>query len=261
MELETSRRPFDGHPAWQELAGRRPAERFAQLQQDATLRARLVDGTPSAAMLAMLSRTFPIGAMLDYEPDPSTSITSQAAPQGGNPLQLSLDLMLAEDGKGLLLNTFENYNAGNLDVVREMLLDDATVMGVADGGAHVGVICDASAPTFLLSHWARDRKRGPGLPLEFLVKKHTADTAAAYGLGDRGVLAPGMRADIAVIDFDRLALTRPEVIYDLPAGGRRLMQRARGYRHVFVSGVETLQGDAHTGNLPGRLVRGARPRP
>ena len=261
MELETSRRPFEGHPAWQELAGRRPAERFAQLQQDATLRARLVDGTPSAAMLAMLSRTFPIGAMLDYEPDPSTSITSQATARGGNPLQLALELMLAEDGKGLLLNTFENYNAGNLDVVREMLLDDATVMGVADGGAHVGVICDASAPTFLLSHWARDRKRGPGLPLEFLVKKHTADTAAAYGLGDRGVLAPGMRADIAVIDFDRLALTRPEVIYDLPAGGRRLMQRARGYRHVFVSGVETLQGDAHAGNLPGRLVRGARPRP
>jgi N-acyl-D-aspartate/D-glutamate deacylase len=261
MGLETSRHPFDGHPAWQELAARRPAERFAQLQQDATLRARLVDGTPSAAMLAMLSRAFPIGAMLDYEPGPSTSITSQAAARGGNPLQLALDLMLAEDGKGLLLNTFENYHAGNLDVVREMLLDDATVMGVADGGAHVGVICDASAPTFLLSHWARDRKRGPGLPLEFLVKKHTADTAAAYGLGDRGVLARGMRADIAVIDFDRLGLTRPEVIYDLPAGGRRLMQRARGYRHVFVSCVETLQGDSHTGNLPGRLVRGARPRP
>ena len=119
------------------------------------------------------------------------------------------------------------------------------------------MICDASAPTFLLTHWARDRRRGPRLPLEFLVRKHTRDTAAAYGLNDRGVLAPGYKADINIIDFDTLGLTHPEVIYDLPAGGRRLMQRAKGYRHVFVSGVETLHSDSHTHLFPGRLVRGS----
>jgi len=263
MGLETSRQPFDGHPAWQDLARLDPKQRLQRLKQDRALRARLVGPPtpPDPRLVAMLSRTFPIGAILDYEPDPSMSLAAQAEAQGRNPLELALELMLADDGTGLLLHTFENYCAGNLDVVREMLLDDATVMGVADGGAHVGVICDASAPTFLLSHWARDRRRGPGLPLEFLVKKHTNDTAAAYGLDDRGVLAPGMRADVNVIDFKRLALTRPEIVYDLPAGGRRLMQRARGYRHVFLRGVETMRDDTHTGNLPGRLVRGPQPRP
>jgi N-acyl-D-aspartate/D-glutamate deacylase len=136
-----------------------------------------------------------------------------------------------------------------------MLADEATVMGIADGGAHVCTVCDASSPTFLLTHWARDRKRGERLPLEFVVAKHTRATAHAYGLRDRGVLAPGMRADLNVIDFDRLGLKRHEVVYDLPAGGKRLIQRAQGYRHTFVAGVETLQADEHTGALPGRLLR------
>jgi N-acyl-D-aspartate/D-glutamate deacylase len=262
MGLETSRHPFDTHPAWRALSQLPPAERVARLRQDAALRRALVEpGTDGDATAKMLARTFPLGAALDYEPDPSTSVAARAAAAGRNPLEMALELMLAEGGKGLMLHPFENYHAGNLDVVREMLLDDATVIGVADGGAHVGVICDASAPTFLLSHWARDRRRGPGLPLEFLVKKHTRDTADAYGLADRGVLAPGMRADIAVIDFDRLSLKRPEVVYDLPAGGKRLMQRAEGYRHVFVNGVETLRDDAHTGQLPGKLVRGTQAAP
>ena len=166
--------------------------------------------------------------------------------------------MLAGGGKGILIHTFENYSGGDLEDVREMLLDDASVMGVADGGAHVGIICDAGAPTYLLSHWARDRTRGPRLPLEFLVRKHTRDTAAAYGLGDRGVVAPGYKADLNVIDFEQLRLTPPEVVYDLPAGGRRLIQKAEGYRHTFVSGVETVRDDAFTGELPGKLIRGAR---
>jgi N-acyl-D-aspartate/D-glutamate deacylase len=140
-------------------------------------------------------------------------------------------------------------------VVRELLADEATVMGLADGGAHVCTICDAGAPTFLLTHWGRDRKRGPGLPLEFLVKKQTRDTARAYGMADRGTLEPGMRADLNVIDYSRLGVHRHEVVYDLPAGGKRLMQRARGYRHTFVAGVETLRDDHHTGALPGRLLR------
>ncbi|MBS0641557.1 MAG: amidohydrolase family protein [Proteobacteria bacterium] len=260
MGLETTQHPFVAHPAWRAMESLSPAERHARLRQDAALRRQLTDEVPNDAAHArlgdMLGRSYPIGAVLNYEPDPSTSIGAMARASGGNPWRMALDHMLSQDGKGLLLHPFENYCGGNLDAVREMLTDEATVIGVADGGAHVGVICDASAPTFLLTHWARDRTRGPKLPRPFLVRKHTRDTAAAYGLHDRGVLAPGKKADINVIDFDRLALTHPEVIYDLPAGGRRLMQKAVGYQHVFVSGIETLCDDAHTGALPGRLVRG-----
>jgi N-acyl-D-aspartate/D-glutamate deacylase len=175
--------------------------------------------------------------------------------QNRSPWTLALDALMANEGKGLLTHTFENYTEGSLEVIREMLVDEATIMGLGDGGAHVCTICDSSSPTFLLTHWARDRKRGPQLPLEFLVRKQTRDTAAAYGLHDRGILAPGYRADLNVIDFGRLRLCKPEVVYDLPAGGRRLTQRARGYSHTFVAGTETLCGDEHTGALPGRLLR------
>jgi N-acyl-D-aspartate/D-glutamate deacylase len=168
---------------------------------------------------------------------------------------LALEAMMANDGKGLLTHTFENYSEGSLEVVREMLLDEATIMGLGDGGAHVCTICDSSSPTFLLSHWTRDRRRGDRLPLELLVRKQTRDSARAYGLLDRGVLAPGFRADINVIDVQRLRLLKPEVVYDLPAGGRRLVQRAQGYRHTFVAGTEIVRDDEHTGALPGRLLR------
>ena len=163
--------------------------------------------------------------------------------------------MMAEGGKGLLLHPIENYHGGSLEDVREMIEDDASVMGVADGGAHVGIICDASSPTFLMTHWARDRTRGATLPLEFVIAKQTRDTALSYGLTDRGVLAPGLRADVNVIDFAGLRLLAPEVVYDLPTGGRRLTQAARGYRHTFVAGIETRRDDAFTRELPGKLVR------
>ena len=165
---------------------------------------------------------------------------------------------MADGGRALLLNTFENYFDGDLEVVREMLTDDATVIGVADAGAHVGLLCDGGSPTSLLTHWARDRTRGERIPLEFLVHKQTRANALAYGLADRGLLAPGLKADLNVIDHAGLRLLPPQVVYDLPAGGRRLIQRAAGYRHTFVSGVETLRDDEHTGALPGQLVRGSR---
>jgi N-acyl-D-amino-acid deacylase len=136
-----------------------------------------------------------------------------------------------------------------------MLVDDATIMGLGDGGAHVCTVCDAGSPTFLLTHWGRDRRRGPGLPLEFLIRKQTRDCAFAYGLNDRGVLAAGYKADINIIDFDCLRSLVPQVVYDLPAGGRRLTQRAQGYRHTFVAGRETLRDDEHTGEMAGRLLR------
>ena len=262
MGFETTNHPFVAHPAWTAMDALSPAERFARLSQDAALRDRLVNEVPddpmTQRMAAMMDRSFPIGEVLNYEPDFADSIGARARAAGVSPWRMALDHLMSQGGKGLLMHPFENYHAGNLDAVHEMLTDDACVIGVADGGAHVGVICDASAPTFLLTHWARDRERGPKLPLEYLVRKHTSDTAAAYGLRDRGVLAPGKKADVNVIDFETLSLTHPEVIYDLPAGGRRLMQRARGYRHVFVSGVETIRDDTHTGALPGRLVRGTK---
>ena len=259
MGLETSIHPFLTHPGWIALADLSPAQRYERLQRDAELRRVLVHEYPenehTRAMDFALTRSFLLDDRLDYEPEPSRSVAAIAKAQNRHPREVALELMMGENGKGLLLNTFENYTDGNLSIVREMLTDDATVLGVADGGAHVGLICDASSPTFLLSHWARDRKRGPGLPLEFLVHKQTRQTALAYGLADRGLLAPGYKADINVIDFERLRLLKPHVVYDLPAGGKRLMQRADGYRHTFVAGCETVCDGVHTGALPGKLLR------
>lgn len=260
MGLETSMHPFSTHPAWTALSALPPRERFLRLKRDADLRRVLVKQRPEDEhtrwIAQALPRTYIVDDTYDHEPDPATlSLTARASAQGASPWALALDAMMADDGKGLLAHTFENYTEGSLDVVRELLLDEATIMGIGDGGAHVCTICDCSSPTLLLSHWARDRRRGEKIPLEFLVRKQTRDSAAAYGLNDRGVLAPGFRADINVIDFDRLKLLKPEVVYDLPAGGKRLLQRAQGYRHTFVAGVETLRDDEHTGALPGRLLR------
>jgi N-acyl-D-aspartate/D-glutamate deacylase len=145
--------------------------------------------------------------------------------------------------------------------VNSIVVNPNTVCGIADGGAHVGLICDSGSPTSLLTHWCRDRTRGPHLPLEFLVHKQTAATARTYGLHDRGVIAPGYRADLNVIDFEHLRLERPIVVYDLPAGGKRIVQRSIGYRHTFVHGTEVRQNDEDTGERPGRLLRGSQPGP
>ncbi len=261
MGLETTAHPFAAHPAWLEMRQLSPQERYQRLAADADLRRRLVEtpagGGPRAFMAESFHKMFPIGERPDYEPDAKNSISAIAERSGRTPQAVALDEMMARDGKGLLMLPFENYAYGSLDVVHEMITDPATVLGVADGGAHVGVICDASSPTSLLTLWGRDRTRGPKLGLEFLIAKQTRGTAEAYGLMDRGLLAPGHKADINVIDFDALTLKRPEVVYDLPAGGRRLIQRASGYRHTFNAGVETMQNDELTGERPGRLVRGA----
>ena len=260
MGLETTLHPFTGHPAWLELGHLSPAARYSQLKEDAALRRRLIEERSNdpvtERVIEMLPRTFWLGPDLNYEPDMATNVVAEAAARGRTVWDYTLELMMTDNGQGMLMHPFENYAGGNLDTVREMLTDPATVMGVADGGAHVGIICDASQPTFMLSYWGRDRKRGR-LPLEFLVRKHARDTAVAYGLTDRGVLAPGLKADINIIDPNAVRLTPPEVIYDLPTGGKRIMQKAKGYLHTFVSGVETLCNDVPTGALPGRLVRGS----
>jgi N-acyl-D-aspartate/D-glutamate deacylase len=261
MGLETTVHPFAAHPVWRELRDLPPADRYVRLASDTDLRQRLLaprtSGGAAAFMGESFHKMFAVGDKPDYEPDTNNSVAAIAERTGRTPQAVALDELLARGGKGLLMLPFENYAYGSLDVVHEMIVDPATVLGVADGGAHVGVICDASSPTSLLTLWGRDRTRGPKLDLEFLIAKQTRGTAEAYGLRDRGLLAPGHKADINVIDFDALQLKRPEVVYDLPAGGRRLIQRASGYRHTFVNGVETVHNDELTGERPGRLVRGA----
>jgi N-acyl-D-aspartate/D-glutamate deacylase len=166
--------------------------------------------------------------------------------------------LLEKDGRALLYRPVMNYAANDLEVTRAMLEHPDTVPGLGDAGAHCGLICDGSFPTFLVSHWARRRTRGPRLPLEGLVKQQTSDTAALVGLGDRGLLAPGKKADLNLIDLEELGVGAPEMAFDLPAGGKRLVQRGRGYRATIVSGEITCEDGEPTGALPGRLVRGAR---
>ncbi|MFT5391849.1 MAG: N-acyl-D-aspartate/D-glutamate deacylase [Gammaproteobacteria bacterium] len=265
MGLETSVHPFLTHPAWRELADLSPAQRVAAVRDDPERRRRLVDERPhdthTAWMRDALGKSYELGFPANYEPDPAQNIAARAAAGGQNPWSFVLDLMLKDEGRALLLYPFENYAHGNLDVVQDMLADEHTICGLGDAGAHVATICDASYPTFLLSHWGRDRSRGPGFPIEHLVNKQTYKTAQAYQLFDRGVLAPGFRADINIVDFDQLQVTQPELAYDLPAGGKRFIQRARGYSHTFVGGTEVACNGEHTGALPGRLVRGTQNSP
>ncbi len=257
--FETSRNPFGNHPAWGPLESLAPHARYLRLRDDPALRQRLVVERPDDALTnwfaSAFERTFAMGTALDYEPSAEHSLGARARRDGHSPWALALDEMMAQQGKALLLHPFENYCGGDFSVVREMLIDSATVMGLGDAGAHVGLICDGAGPTYLLKHWARDRTRGPKLPLEMLVHKQTLATAAVYGLTDRGVLAKGLKADINIIDFEALDLRAPEVAYDLPTGGRRLLQRAVGYRHTFVSGIEVIHHDELTGATPGRLIR------
>ena len=265
MGLEATTNPFTSHPLWREMADLSPRERFQRLQAEPELRRRLVQERPDDEhvqwMDQVLRRTFELDDSVDYEPGPEKSIAAKAKAQGRDPFDLALELMMANEGQTLLLHPFENYCAGDLEVVKEMLEDPNTVCGVADAGAHVGIICDASSPTSLLTHWGRDRTRGGKLSLEFLVRKQSSDTARTYGLLDRGVIAPGYKADLNLIDFDALHLHRPELVYDLPAGGRRIIQKAEGYRHTFVAGVEVMRDGEATGELPGQLLRGAQAAP
>ena len=191
----------------------------------------------------------------NYEPDPADSLLAQSQRSGRMPAEIAYDILIKDEGQGMIYIPHVNYRDGNLDVVKDMLQHPFTVPGLSDGGAHVGTICDASFPTTLLAYWARDRERGL-LEVPYVVQQQCAQTARLVGLKDRGVIAPGMRADINVIDFDRLALRRPEMVQDLPAGGSRLMQRADGYVHTLVRGEVVYNEGRATGALPGRLVRG-----
>jgi N-acyl-D-aspartate/D-glutamate deacylase len=265
LGLDVTVNPFRTHPAYRAVADLPLAQRAARLRDDDGLRRALLDGRPdndhTRWMDYALPRAYELGDRLDYEPDPATALAARAAAAGTDPWALLLDLLAAGDGDNLLLHPFENYTHGNLDDIREMLTDPHTICGIGDAGAHVGTICDASYPTFLLSHWTRDRTRGEHLPLEFVVNKQTRRTAEAYGLFDRGLLAPGYRADVNVVDHAAVSVGRPTLVHDLPAGGKRLIQRPDGYRHTFVAGVETVGDGELTGARPGTLIRGSKPDP
>ena len=205
---------------------------------------------------ALLWMVFPLGDTPNYEPERHESVAGRAEAQGVDSVEMMLDLLLEQDGRELFYQPLGNYSTYNLDPMREALQHPNVLFGLSDGGAHCGIIADAGMPTFILTHWARDRSRGEQLPLEFLVRCMSRNTAHAYGLTDRGELAVGKKADINVIDFDKLRLFRPEATYDLPLGGRRLVQRVEGYRYTLKSGEVTFEDGEHTGALPGTLVRG-----
>ncbi len=197
----------------------------------------------------------------DYEPAPEASVASLAGRLGVTAPEFVYDRVVSGEGDALFYVPFLNYVDGDLEAVREMLCHPFAVLGLADGGAHVGTICDGSFPSTMLTHWVRDRTRGERLSLEHVVAMQTSRTARMVGLLDRGVIAPGYRADLNVIDLEHLTVRAPTVHFDLPAGGRRLLQRADGYLHTFVAGTETYVSGEHTGALPGRLVRGHQPAP
>ena len=258
---ELSQHPFVARPSYAAVAGLPIADRVVALR-NAGLRARIIgEATADPALAARLNnwdRLFRLGSPPEYEPDPSTSVGAVAARMGVDPAGLAYDWMMEQDGRAILNRPLINYADGDLEAVRAMLEHPMTLVGLGDGGAHVGYICDASCMTHMLAHWTRDRSRGPKLPVEFAVKRITRDNAAAIGLTDRGLVAPGMKADLNVIDYARLAMDVPSMRYDLPAGGKRLVQGARGYVATVLNGEVVYREGVATGALPGRLVRGAR---
>ena len=262
LGLELSQNPFMGRPSYKRIAHLPFAERLALLRQP-DLRKRILaeafEGSRRGQRVERWDRMYPLGDPPDYEPSAEDSITARAACQGRATEEFAYDLLVEGDGKGMLYLPVTNYAAGNLDVVREMIDAPHSLIGLGDGGAHVGIMCDATATSYLLTHWTRDRARGSLFPVSWAIKRLAADNAAAIGLGDRGTLQVGMKADINILDYDNLRLRRPEIVYDLPAGGKRLVQRTDGFEATIVSGAVVYRHSEATGALPGRLLRGARP--
>jgi N-acyl-D-amino-acid deacylase len=261
---------FTHRPTFRKLKAELDREDLAQRLADPAVRAAILsesDLPPDPAVLfdAMYAliqhssdRIYPLGFPLDYEPTPDQTVAAIAERRGEDPLATMYDLMLECDAGAMLMLPFYNYVAGNHDAIHDMMTHPAAISGLSDGGAHCGLICDASYPTFLLTHWARDRHRGPKFSLEYVVRKQTLDTATLFGLSDRGVIKVGKKADLNVIDMDALALELPSMVYDLPAGGRRLIQGAGGYDATVVSGAVTRRHGVDTGARPGQLIRGVR---
>jgi N-acyl-D-aspartate/D-glutamate deacylase len=260
--LEGSMHPLLFHPAYQEVE-HLPFDARLQALRDPERQRRLVEEIPDdggffeRTVLAKLDRYWAVAdGDIDYEPVAEDSIAARAGRSGAMPMRLVLDQLLAHEGHGMLLTPFFNYAYGDLSFTHDAHLHPHTRMGLADAGAHCRVICDGGTPTFMLTFWTRDRTRGPKLPLELVVARQSRQTAELYNLLDRGLVRPGLRADLNVIDYDRLSFGPPRMAHDLPGGAPRLIQKATGYVATFVGGEQTVDGDEFTGALPGRLLRG-----
>ncbi len=260
LGFDLSANPFCLCPTYKALSDLPFSERVVRLR-DPEIRARIISEPPADHFSVLLGfvrqfdRMFALGEVPKYDPGPAATIAAQAAVLGVSPEALAYDILLGQEGRATLFLPFTNYAHGNLDAARALMLHRDTILGLGDGGAHYGMICDASYPTSLLTYWTRDRPTDR-LPLAWAIKQLSRDTAHFVGLRDRGVLAPGYKADLNIIDYDRLSLGPPKAIFDLPAGGRRLTQRAAGFVASIVSGTVTYREGVPTGALPGRLVRG-----
>ncbi len=258
--------PFQTRASWKQIEGK-PWDEQLEALKDPSFKARLLAdevarpafdmGGLTDIFLSGWDKQYPMGARPNYEPTAADSVQGLAAAKGCDPAEIAYDAMMADEGSGLLYTPLFNYSGGNLDAVAEMLLHPATILGLSDGGAHCMSVCDASLPTFSLTYWARDRARSrKDFPIEQVVKRQTADTAALYGLLDRGRLLPGLLADVNVVDLSRLELGKPYLAADFPAGCSRLLQAASGYAATIKSGAVTFRDGAPTGARPGGVIRG-----
>jgi N-acyl-D-aspartate/D-glutamate deacylase len=260
LGLEGSQNPFSGTPTYKSIASKPLPERVKAMQ-DPAVRAKILSEDPLVGstfpLIRRLSytRMFRFGNPPNYLPKEADSIAAVAAREGRTAPEIAYDVLIEDGGRNFLYTPIVNYYDYNLSAAEAMLADQNAIMGLGDGGAHVGFILDAGFPTWLLTYWGRERER---FPVEELVRRLTSDTASAAGLGDRGVIAVGKKADLNVINYDRLAFGRPYVTYDLPAGGKRLLQKANGYDATIVSGIVTYRDGTATGALPGQLIKGQR---
>jgi len=260
LGFEISQNPFLGKASWKSIEAL-PFEAKMKRLRDPEFRQKLIAEQADhedvfTTRVMRWDRIFKLGDPPNYEPRAEDSVAAVAAVQGRDPAEVAYDWLLGNNGKAILYRPLSNYTYGNLDTVHDMMTHDHTLVGLGDGGAHVGILTDASAMTYLLTHWTRDRTRGGKVPLAWAIKRLTSDNAKVIGLHDRGLIAEGMKADVNVIDYDSLMVHAPTVVYDLPSGGRRLMQETHGYDATIVSGVIVSRDGKATGQLPGRLVRG-----
>jgi N-acyl-D-aspartate/D-glutamate deacylase len=261
LGLTGSQNPFAGTRTYRSIA-HLPLDQRVAAMRDPEVRAKILADDPKEfntwSLLNRIgyARMFRFTNPLNYTPAKEDSITALAAREGRTPEEVAYDMLIDDDGKGFIFTALVNYANYDLEAVKTMYAQQHVIPGLSDGGAHVAFISDASFPTFLFSYWGRDREDGR-MSIPDLVRRQTREPARFAGLLDRGVLAPGMKADINVIDFPNLALERPEMVVDLPAGGRRLMQKARGYVATVKAGQITYRNGVATGALPGGLVRGA----